>query len=624
MTEVVEAPTAPHVVAETQGSTRSPEPRPRRRLSPSHRVQLAAAVLIVGQLLVRGWIALAGALSQDDLVVAGRSARLPLFSAEFLFPDADRFAPLADLLTAALTRMAPLEYWPMAAALVVLQALALLAVLRLLRLLLGDRPVLLLPLALYLFSPLSLAAFDNWSAAVTAVPFQAGLAWVCGDALALHRTGRRIRYAVSGTLAFGIALSFGEQAVVIPAVAAIPVVAFTVLAVVLRQSGETTPVLATARRGLWLWIGLAATSAALVWRSGSAVLPRTVPDDQSGTLATAVDAVGTTLTDGILPALLGGPLFWRDFGTWADPPTALVAAAVVVVAVAGWLARRREGGGLVWLLLAGYILLSVLVLVVGRLTSGATAEFALDLRSFADIALVTAIAVALLVRAPVRDGTRTGFLDRTERRDAAVLLTIFFVGLSLWSTASYDQTRNTQPARDYLATAQRSLLTAEAPVLDHAVASSVVWGLSAPYNRVSWVFAPAGVRTSASTDDPKVLGAGGHLVDARVAGGYASVPGPEPACGHRVRPLGTTDVPLADPAGEADWTVQLNYLAGSDGWILVSLGSGEGEVAPVRKGVNAVYLSLRGEGDRLRVSGETPGMALCIDRAMVGVLEAAD
>ena len=56
----------------------------------------------------------------------------------------------------------------------------------------------------------------------------------------------------------------------------------------------------------------------------------------------------------------------------------------------------------------------------------------------------------------------------------------------------------------------------------------------------------------------------------------------------------------------------------------MSLGSGEGEVAPVRKGVNAVYLSLRGEGRLLSVSSETPDMALCVDQALVGVLEAAD
>ena len=620
MTDVVEAPAATRAVPELPGlAPAPPESRRRRRWSAATRVLVAAAALIVAQLLVRGWVALAGALSQEDLVVAGRSARQPLLSAEFLFPDADRFAPLADLLTAGLTRLAPLEYWPMAAALVLLQGLASLAVLRLLRLLLGTRPVLLLPLVLYLFSPLALAAFDNWSIAVGAVPFQAALAWICGDAIALHRTGRRWRFAVSGSVVLVLGLGFGEKAVVVPAVA------FVVLALVLRQSGDTSPIVASLRRGLWLWVGLGAVLTAFVWRFGPAVQPRTVPADQAGTVPTAVDAVGTSVTDGILPALVGGPLFWTDFGTWADPPTALVAgAAVVAVAAVGWTARRRQGGGVIWALLAAYVLACVVVLVVGRLTTGVTAEFALDLRSFPDIVLVAAIAVALVARAPAREPARGALLQSTERRDAAVLLAVFFVGLSLWSTAGYGQTRDNQPTRDYLATAERSLRAADAPLLDHPVDASVVWGLSTPYNRVSWVFAPVGIETSTSTDDPKVLAPSGTLVDARVDAEYASVPGPAPSCGYLVEPLGTGRITLGTPAAEAEWTVQLNYLAGSDGWILVQLGSGEGEVAPVRKGVNAVYLSLRGEGGRLTVSSETPDMALCIDQALVGVLEAAD
>jgi hypothetical protein len=331
----------------------------------------------------------------------------------------------------------------MAAALVLLQGLASLAVLRLLRLLLGTRPVLLLPLVLYLFSPLALAAFDNWSIAVGAVPFQAALAWICADAIALHRTGRRTRYALSGTAVLAVALGFGEQAVVIPALA------FVVLALVLRQSGDTFPLVAALRRGRWLWVGLGAVLTAFVWRFGPAALPRTVPADQAGTVTTAVDAVGTSVTDGILPGLVGGPLFWTDFGTWADPPSALVlAAAVAAVVAVGWTARRRQGGGVIWALLVVYVGAVVVLLVVGRLTTGVTAEFALTLRSFPDVVLVATIAVALVARAPAREPARPALLQNTERRDAAVLLAVFFVGLSLWSTASYGQTRDNEPTRD--------------------------------------------------------------------------------------------------------------------------------------------------------------------------------
>ena len=62
------------------------------------------------------------------------------------------------------------QWWACVASVVLLQALASLAVLRLLRELLGNRPVILLPLVLYLFSPLTLAWFVWWANALNAVP----------------------------------------------------------------------------------------------------------------------------------------------------------------------------------------------------------------------------------------------------------------------------------------------------------------------------------------------------------------------------------------------------------------------------------------------------------------------
>src|SRR4051794_33014208 len=115
--------------------------------------------------------------------------------------------PGGFLLTGLLSRLAPLEWWPMAVAMVALQLLASLAVWRLLRILLGNRPIILAPLLLYLFSPLSLSAFAWWIAAVNALPLQAGLAWVVGDAILLWRTGR-VRYAITGTAAFLLTLLF--------------------------------------------------------------------------------------------------------------------------------------------------------------------------------------------------------------------------------------------------------------------------------------------------------------------------------------------------------------------------------------------------------------------------------
>ena len=82
----------------------------------------------------------------------------------------------------------------------VLQLVASLALLRALYVILGWRPVLLVPLSFALFSPLGLPAFAWWAAALNALPMIAALAWVCADAILLVRTGNQ-RYAVTGALA---------------------------------------------------------------------------------------------------------------------------------------------------------------------------------------------------------------------------------------------------------------------------------------------------------------------------------------------------------------------------------------------------------------------------------------
>jgi hypothetical protein len=578
-------------------------------------VLLAAAGAIVVQLLVRVWVARDGVLAQDDLVVTGRSARLPLLSADFLLPDGNSLAPLAHLLTGALTRVAPLEYWPMAVTLVLLQAVASLAMLRLLRLLLGDRPVLLLPLLLFLFSPLAVAALDSWSTAVGALPLQAGLAWVCGDAVRMHRTGRR-RYAVTATLAFATAVLFGERALVI-----LPV-SFAVLAVLLRQSGESSPLVAALRGARWLWGGLVAATAICIWQFWPAVHPRSVPAEQSGSLTSGVEAVVRTITHGILPGLVGGPLSWSDFGTWADPPAVLVAGALAVAVVTVvWVSWRRRGCGVIWALLAAYVGVAVLTLVVGRLTSNVAAAFPLSLRYFADVVPVAAIAVALVARAPAREAPRGSLLQHRERRDVAVLVAAFFVGLSLWSTGTYTQTRSTESTREYLANARESLAAVDAPLLDHAVPASVVWGPAAPDNRISRVFAPIGVETASSTADLQLLGPDGRLVDGRVTDEFALLPGLTPGCGHLVEPPAPTGILLDGQVVAGEWTVQLNYLASQSGWVTVAFERGDALRVPVRAGLSTVYLTLRGEGGFLTVASRTPGLAVCIDTGLVGLLE---
>ena len=74
----------------------------------------------------------------------------------------------------------------------------------------------------------------------------AAMAWVCGDAVLLVRTGNQ-RYAVTGLLVYFGGLLFFEKAAVIPFVA----FAIAALYAHVTSSGSVTTVW---RRGLRLWV----------------------------------------------------------------------------------------------------------------------------------------------------------------------------------------------------------------------------------------------------------------------------------------------------------------------------------------------------------------------------------
>ena len=156
--------------------------------------------------------------------------------------------PGAFLVAGIITRLAPLVwFWP-ALSLVVLQLLASLALLRTLHVILGWRPVLLVPLTFALFTPLGVPGFAWWAAGLNSLPMLAALAWVCADAILLVRTGNQ-RYAVSGVVVFLGGLLFFEKAAVIP------FVAFAVVGLLGYVAGE--PNCAFGRcggRGARLWI----------------------------------------------------------------------------------------------------------------------------------------------------------------------------------------------------------------------------------------------------------------------------------------------------------------------------------------------------------------------------------
>src|SRR6201984_2179148 len=221
---------------------------PYRRAARVPKVALAAAALITVQLAMRAVLAFGGYFYWDDLILIGKAGTHGLLSPSYLFDDHDgHLMPGAFLVAGAITRLAPLNWIGPAISLLVLQLVASLALLRALHVILGWRPVLLVPLTFALFTPLGVPGFAWWAAALNSLPMLAALAWVCADAIMLVRTGNQ-RYPGTGVLVYFGGLLFFEKAAVIP------FVAFAVAALLWHVQGERAALGTVWRAGLRLWI----------------------------------------------------------------------------------------------------------------------------------------------------------------------------------------------------------------------------------------------------------------------------------------------------------------------------------------------------------------------------------
>ena len=210
------------------------------------------------QLAARTVLAFQGYFYWDDLILIARAGTHNLLAPSYLFDDHDgHVMPAAFLIAGGIAKLAPFNWIGPALSLVVLQLIASLALLRVLYVILGWRPVLLIPLTFALFTPLGLPAFAWWAAALNALPMIAAMAWVCADAILLIRTGNQ-RYALTGTMVFFIGLLFFEKSAVIP------FVAFAVTALLAYVLGDRSALKTVWHAGFRLWTMSAALTAAWI------------------------------------------------------------------------------------------------------------------------------------------------------------------------------------------------------------------------------------------------------------------------------------------------------------------------------------------------------------------------
>jgi hypothetical protein len=424
--------------------------------------------------------------------------------------------------------------------------------LRVLRTLFGNRPAILVPLVLYLASPLTMPDIRTWYAAIETLPLQVA----CFMALNAHvyyvRTGR-FRHAVVAAFWLVAGLLFYEKSVFVP------VLLFLITSAFLMEG----PWLRTAWRCLvrywpsWLLQVVILGIYAALFESGlktSSVRPG-LPSTPGASFTFSWDL----LKDSLLPGAFGGPWQWfpQPSSTgpeyaYALPPQALiwlsVIAAASVIAVSIWARRyawRAWAIAAVWFLGA-----DIAPIVLGRIaditTPGVAGLLALETRYVSDLPPVLAICVGLAflpidglpdVRQNRRMATIEGLAVQPWRIAAAGLVGVFLVG-SVFSVQSFVSDTTSAPDKTFMADAEASV--AQAPtgtvIVDQLVPDSLMIGLftmsaldshvigptetAADKARVRWTTAPRG-----TIDRLMVLGNNGLLQQVSIYGPH-SVPLP--------------------------------------------------------------------------------------------------
>jgi hypothetical protein len=609
-------------------------------------VSVAAVIMIIVQLAWKADFLSHFYFRQDDIHFTEIALRSTLGWKYLSYVGSGHLHPGVLLIVWIMSRAALYSWGPAAAVLLVMLAVASFAAWRLLRLLLGDRPAILIPLAIYLVTPLTFPNDSWWQSGIESAPLQAVIFLSLIAHIRYVRTGAA-RQLVLAAAWLAVGLFFFEKAAVIP------VILFAVTTGFLLDGPISVTVRQTAARYWRAWLTYVAMVAVygavlLVALRSSTVKPA------AGSTADTLAFSGNLIKDTLLPGLLGGPWRWYfvpgNAVGYSAPPTQLIWLSLFVVAgliVAS--VRTRTLAWRAWAILAVWIVLADIVPVIfGRLTNLGkfTWVFELDTRYVADAAPVAAICVALAFwpvaraarkknAAPPGPGEPDYFTSQTWRVAGLCLTGAIVIG-SLVSVSNYESVtaKADTAGKTYLANARASLAADLPPgtvILDEGMPPNLMaagfylsdglesaalgpMATTATARAVRWTQHPSG-----TIDNLAMFGTDGTL-DRAVIAGARSVPEPGGApCWRFRRHTAVIRFGSASPASTG--LVRVGYYAdaaASGRKVTVSYG-GVVRQFVVQVGLHGVYLPVSGTASSVTVVVPATG-AVCVGDVEAGNL----
>lgn len=592
-------------------------------------VTVVAVTLIGVQLWLKAALLAGGYFRQDDYHYLDRAAASGFGWSYLMLVDSGHLLPLGMGVAWLQARLGMYD-WPVTVGVILLLlAAASFAMLRMLLTIFGRRPGILIPLGIFLFSPLSLAGTDWWAVAIEILPLEAAI-FLAVDAHVRYLRNGRLRTAAAAAAWLAAGMAAMEKGAVVPLLLLALTAAFFV------------PRPRDIRRywRAWAIYGgvLACYIAVFFAQLHTSVVQPGKPGSAGHILSLTWTMVGTSL----VPGALGGPWHWASGSGYdqAAPPAVLQvlswAVALIIVAVTClWRVRAWRA----WAILAGWIVAADFVpVIVGRLGGYPGSLLGAQTRYLTEATGVLALCagLALLPLAGEQDAYR--FRPGALRRPLAAAVTVLICAVaagSVWSLERLQSVSNatTATARSYIATAQAAVEDAPpgtvivdsavpAVIMDvglfwnHALTSDVIGAMAVPSQHLTWR------RTLHSVAaEPMIFDEQGRLWPVTVTGQF-SWPGPRmktgPFAGQYCWPVTAagTRVPLLGSIYRYAWTVRVTYT-GSASMLAAGFGRGTSTVR-LTPGTHVAYLTAVGGGKAVTLRGA--GGDLCVTGVAVGTL----
>ena len=551
----------------------------------------------------------------DDFPLVATASRDGLSLHELFRPYIGHLMPAGRAAAWLATARGEYDYPVAVAELVALYLLAGAGALRLFRSLFGSRPAVLLLLTYFMFSPWLISPTTWWAAGINHLPALVATAWAL-DAVVRHLRDPQRRHLVASVLWILFGLAFAELTLL----AYVPILVVALAYFAQGSLGGRIVHLWTTYRSLVtvhavLGVLYLTAYVATSWDPGADRPP-------APWRSYLINLFGTVLPS----AFVGGPGTWlqrwsAEFDA-APPAWVRLLGLAAVVGLFALSALTRERALRAWFVPLSQLAATVLLMSQTRTIFGG--DFILDLRFTTPLGFGTALAMGLAFL-PV-----TGALECSapraphwlvDRRAPAILAIGAFVGLSVWSAATFPLLHVPQDRspHQYFTTFERSLDEHQAPVdlVDGSLPDYVYGGVEARYSTSLSMYDEVEV-PEVVQDDFYVVDETGALVrpEIDVARHAAPTTGTADCDGYPVDSSGVV-IPLDGPVWGAVWRIRLDYSASATTPAVIHLGDREVPVT-LLAGEHTLETSGAGQYDAVRIDGLADGASACVSSLVVG------